>query len=269
MKTSTALVIALVVLILNIGVTLMLINSDKAKVTAAPPTSQMSAVANIRDNDITQAVKAIEPAVVSVNVTKTEIVRGYGFGFLDYFGGMPVKREVKGVGSGVIYDSQGLIITNAHVVEGASEILVVLPDKREFPAQVVGIDTTHDIAKLKIEGNNLPIAALGTSKDMIIGEWAIALGNPFAYIMSDSRPTVSVGVISALNRSFAPTEGRSYRGMIQTDAAINPGNSGGPLVNIKGQVVGINSFIYSPSGGNVGIGFAIPIDQVRAILATI
>jgi serine protease Do len=155
------------------------------------------------------------------------------------------------------------------VVQSATEITVVLPDKREFSATLVGIDDTHDIAKLKINGSNLPSARLGSAQNLMIGEWAIALGNPYGFMMSDPKPTVSVGVISALNRSFAPQEGRSYRGMIQTDAAVNPGNSGGPLVNIQGEVIGINTFIVSETGGNIGIGFAIPVDQVRSILNTL
>ena len=150
----------------------------------------------------------------------------------------------------------------------ASVVLtVVLPDKREFPAVLVGIDDVHDVAKLKITGSNLPVAKLGSAKNLLIGEWAIALGNPYGFMMSDPKPTVSVGVISALNRSFEPQEGRSYRSMIQTDAAVNPGNSGGPLVNIKGEVIGINTFIVSETGGNIGIGFAIPVDQVVSILS--
>jgi len=132
------------------------------------------------------------------------------------------------------------------------------------------MDSIHDIAKLKISGNKLPHAALGNSNDLIIGEWSIALGNPYGFLMNDSNPSVSVGVISAIKRNFAPREDkRSYQNMIQTDAAINPGNSGGPLVNINGEVIGINTFILSGSGGSVGIGFAIPVDTVKAIIAKV
>jgi serine protease Do len=204
-------------------------------------------------------------------VIKTEIVRGrrnYGFSFFDFFDFVPMQRQVQSIGSGLIYDSSGLILTNAHVVSGATEITVVLPDKREFDAKVLGVDEVTDIAKLKIDGTNLPSAPIGDSRDLIIGEWAIALGNPYGFLMNDSKPSVSVGVISAVNRSFAPrNDGHNYRNMIQTDAAINPGNSGGPLVNIKGEVVGVNTFIFSESGGNIGIGFAIPSEQVKAVLA--
>jgi len=269
MRTSTAIVLALVVLILNAGITLVLIN-QKGFNLLPEPTAKVAVSDNQRHNEITAAVQAVEPAVVSVNVTKVQYVRRFsGFSFFDFFGDIPMQRQVESIGSGVIYDPQGLIVTNAHVVQGASEITVVLPDKREFPAVLVGIDDVHDIAKLRITGSNLPVAKLGSAKNLMIGEWAIALGNPYGFMMSDPKPTVSVGVISALNRSFEPQEGRSYRGMIQTDAAVNPGNSGGPLVNIQGEVIGINTFIVSETGGNIGIGFAIPVDQVRSILNTL
>ncbi|HRY84548.1 MAG TPA: trypsin-like peptidase domain-containing protein, partial [Candidatus Cloacimonadota bacterium] len=179
--------------------------------------------------------------------------------------------QVQSFGSGVIYDSaKGYIITNAHVVKGATQIKVVLPDKSEFDAEIEGLDDLHDIAKLRIKGNNLPYAELGNSDGLLIGEWAIAIGNPYGYMMNDPNPTVSVGVISALKRSFSmKDDNRSYKNMIQTDAAINPGNSGGPLIDINGKVIGINTFIFSENGGNVGLGFALPINQVKQILAAL
>jgi len=238
----------------------------------SPSTSQPNkASAAKRINSITEAVKAVEPAVVSINVIKTEYVRAaspFGFGFFDFFGSIPLLRQVESIGSGVIYDSNGYIITNAHVVSGAAQIKVILPDKREFSGTVAGIDEVHDIAKVKINGNKLPVAQLGNSNDLITGEWSIALGNPYGFLLNDSKPSVSVGVISAINRNFAARQDRrEYKAMIQTDAAINQGNSGGPLVNINGEVVGINTFILSESGGNIGIGFAIPINSVKNILA--
>lgn len=225
-----------------------------------------------RFNTITNAVQEIEPAVVSVNVIRTEIVRRYldpfenpFFGFFDVF---PYQREVKAIGSGVIFDKRGYIITNAHVVEGATEIKIILTDGRQFKGELVGISSVQDIAVLKISGDDLPPAKLGTSSNLIIGEWAIAVGNPYGFIIKDSKPSVSVGVISAINRNFAESrEGKVYRRMIQTDAAINPGNSGGPLVNIYGEVIGVNTFIFSESGGSIGIGFATPIDRVKKIAA--
>jgi len=227
-------------------------------------------ITDSRRNAITNAVEIVEPSVVSVNVIKTQIVRKYMnpfenpfFGFFDY---LPYKREVQSIGSGIIFTPDGYIITNEHVVEGATQIKVILTDARQFEAELVGLDTRHDVAILKINGEDLPHAKLGTSSDLIIGEWAIALGNPYAYLIKDSKPSVSVGVISAVNRNFAENgENKIYKGMIQTDSAINPGNSGGPLVNIYGEIIGINSFIFSESGGSVGIGFAIPVDRVKEI----
>lgn len=221
-----------------------------------------------RHTAITHAVSIIEPAVVSVNVLKTEIIRRNPFFddfFFDLFG-MPLRREIQSIGSGVIFTFDGYIITNSHVVEGATQIKVVLNDTREYDARLIGLDSVHDVAIIKINGKDLPFAALGTSSDLIIGEWAIAVGNPYGFLMKDSKPSVSVGVISALNRNFNnKKESKVYKGMIQTDAAINPGNSGGPLVNINGEIIGINSFIFTETGGSIGLGFAIPIDRVKKI----
>jgi serine protease Do len=269
----------IIILLLNAFITMALINRQAGKNVVSndfvsPSTSQPNkASAAKRINSITEAVKAVEPAVVSINVIKTEYVRAaspFGFGFFDFFGSIPLLRQVESIGSGVIYDSNGYIITNAHVVSGAAQIKVILPDKREFSGTVAGIDDIHDIAKVKINGNKLPAAQLGNSNDLITGEWSIALGNPYGFLLNDSKPSVSVGVISAINRNFAARQDRrEYKAMIQTDAAINQGNSGGPLVNINGEVVGINTFILSESGGNIGIGFAIPINSVKNILAKI
>ncbi|MBP7563954.1 MAG: trypsin-like peptidase domain-containing protein [Candidatus Cloacimonetes bacterium] len=221
-----------------------------------------------RRNSITEAVSLIEPAVVSVNVIKTQVVRSNPFFddfFSDFFGGQ-MQRQVQSIGSGVIFSEDGYLITNAHVVEGATQIKIVLSDGREIDGKLIGIDSVHDIAIVKCSGKDLPVAKIGNSNDLIMGEWVIAVGNPYGFLMKDSKPSVSVGVISAINRNFVQKkDGKVYKGMIQTDAAINPGNSGGPLVNINGDVIGINSFILSESGGSVGIGFAIPIDRVKKI----
>jgi serine protease Do len=224
-----------------------------------------------RHNAITTAIQIVSPAVVSVNVIKTEIVNRYlnpfDNPFFGFFKNVPYKREIKGIGSGVIFNHDGYIITNAHVVEGATQIKIILSDNRQFEGDLIGIDSVHDIAIVQIkDGSDLPVAKLGSSCGIIMGEWAIAVGNPYGFLLKDSKPSVSVGVISALNRDFAPNEdGKIYKKMIQTDAAINPGNSGGPLVNVMGEVIGINSFIFSESGGSIGIGFAIPIDSVKKI----
>jgi serine protease Do len=228
-------------------------------------------ICELRNNSITDAIQIVSPAVVSVNVIKTEVVNRFlnpfENPFFGFFGNVPYKREVKGIGSGVIFSDQGYIITNAHVVEGATQIKVILSDNRQFEAELIGLDAVHDIAIIKIEGEeNLPLAKLGSSCGLIMGEWVIAVGNPYGFLLKDSKPSVSVGVISALGRDFAPNQdGKIYKKMIQTDAAINPGNSGGPLVNVLGEVIGINSFIFSESGGSIGIGFAIPIDSVKKL----
>nr|MDK2850222.1 serine protease Do [Candidatus Cloacimonadota bacterium] len=273
---------AIIVLVLNAGVTLVLINHfnrpSEIPVTTAgmfnAPGVECDSIGTSRQNAITRAVAEVEPAVVSVNVIKTQIVRGrypssFGFfGFFDFFG--PIRRQVQAIGSGIIYNSEGYIITNAHVVQGATDIRVVLPDQREFEADLIGIDSVHDIAKLRIHGNNLPFAKLGNSDNLIVGEWSIALGNPYGYLMNDSKPSVTVGVISALGRNISPDNlGTQYLNMIQTDTAINQGNSGGPLVNIYGEVIGINTFIFSETGGNIGLGFAIPINTVRDVVERI
>jgi|SRR5690554_281968 len=223
-----------------------------------------------RSNAVTRAVMITEPAVVSVNVIKTQVVRRYTnpfdnpfFGFFDQ---RPYRREVQSIGTGIIYNSDGYIVTNAHVVEGATQIKVILEDKRQFEAEIMGVDSVLDIAVLKINADNLPTVPFGDSDDLLLGETVIAIGNPYAFLIKDSKPSVSVGVISAKQRNFSQdTGGKIYQGMIQTDAAINPGNSGGPLVNILGEVIGINTFIFSESGGNIGLGFAIPIDRIRRV----
>jgi len=276
MKSSNILILAVAIIIVNAGITLVLINQfggrDVAAGTMFSTAPKQPAEAIDRVNAITQAVAMVEPAVVSVNVTEIRYVRGlrqipFGFGFFDFFDFAPRRQEIQSIGSGVIYDPSGLIITNAHVVRNASEIKVVLPDKREFIAELMGIDEVHDVAQLRIRGNNLPHAKLGNSDGLIIGEWSIAVGNPYGMLMNDSKPSVTVGVISALGRNFSIREdNQEFRNMIQTDAAVNPGNSGGPLVNIKGEVIGINTFIFSESRSNSGVGFAIPINYVKEVV---
>ena len=164
------------------------------------------------------------------------------------------QREVptRGEGSGFITSADGIILTNAHVVKGAKEVTVKLTDRREFRAKVLGADAKTDIAVLKIDAKNLPVIALGNTKELKVGEWVLAIGSPFGF-----ENTVTAGVVSAKGRSL-PDD--SYVPFIQTDVAVNPGNSGGPLINTRGEVVGINSQIYSRSGGYQGVSFAIPID---------
>lgn len=205
--------------------------------------------------------------MVSVNVQRVQQVRRRGF--FDSFLMSPQRsRLVAGLGSGFIFDEGGLVMTNDHVVTGAERIMVTLPDGRDFEAELLGTDPLTDIAVLRIESSDpLPSVSLGTSDGMLIGEWALAIGNPFGNLISNAEPTVTAGVVSALRRHIVPDADDTgfYLGMIQTDAAINPGNSGGPLVNALGEVVGVNASIFSRSGGSEGLGFAIPIDRALRI----
>lgn len=189
--------------------------------------------------------------------------------FEEFFGETP-QREYRrmGLGSGVIIDEQGYILTNEHVIGGADKITVTLPDGREFKAEVKGKDMRSDLAIIKITGKNLPVAELGDSDDLRIGQWVVAIGNPFGFAIPNPEPTVTVGVVSALRRALGRSlsRDRDYSDLIQTDAAINPGNSGGPLVNLKGEVIGINVAIISTTGGYQGVGFAIPINIAKRIV---
>jgi serine protease Do len=230
-------------------------------------------VSSSRRNAITEAARKVSPAVVSIVVTQVQVytydpLGGLGFDefFRDFFPRRQYRQEVKAMGSGVIISAEGDVITNAHVVQNATAITVTLPDNREFQAELAGIDGNLDIALLNINGKDLPVAEIGTSADLMIGEWAIAFGNPFGFLLQDAQPTVTVGVISALHRDVKSGRGPVMTDMIQTDAAINPGNSGGPLCTAEGRVVGINTFIFSHSGGSEGIGFARPIDDVRSFV---
>jgi serine protease Do len=236
-------------------------------------------IANSRQNAIVQAAQKVGPAVVSISVVQVRVVREqpffspFGDQYFDDFWGSffrprEYKEKVYGIGSGFVINPDGYVLTNAHVVNGADQLKVTLTTGDEYEGKVVGMDEASDLAVVKIEAQNLPAAVLGNSSDLIIGEWAIAIGNPFGYLLDDPNPSVTVGVISALNRDIKREQGQVqiYRKMIQTDAAINPGNSGGPLVDASGEVVGINTFIFTTSRGSEGIGFAIPINRAKAIL---
>ncbi|MEA3329044.1 MAG: Do family serine endopeptidase [Candidatus Omnitrophota bacterium] len=238
-----------------------------------------------KENAFTLIARDVYPAVVSITTTHIEKLGGSGyrrsspFGeddffdqfFKDFFTQIP-EREYKqvGIGSGVIIDSNGYILTNYHVVEEVDngEVTVKLPDGREFKGKIKGSDPRSDLAIVKIDGKNLPLAQLGDSDNVKIGQWAVAIGNPFAFIIDDPNPTMTVGVISALHRSLPAVRGttRYYGDLIQTDAAINRGNSGGPLVNVKGEVIGINVAIFSSTGGYQGVGFAIPINTAKDVI---
>lgn len=168
------------------------------------------------------------------------------------------ERDSSSLGSGFIISSDGYVVTNYHVIDGADEIIVKLSDRRELVAKVVGSDKRSDVALLKVDADHLPVLDTGSSKDLKVGEWVVAIGSPFGFDHS-----VTAGIVSAKGRSL-PTE--NYVPFIQTDVAINPGNSGGPLFNLKGEVVGINSQIYSRSGGFMGVSFAIPVDVAKRVV---
>jgi serine protease Do len=236
--------------------------------TLRGPSASSTAISSQRRTAITDAVQKVAPSVVTVQTEMVQKVAATPFDIL--YGQQSGQQTLAGIGSGFIVREDGVIVTNAHVVLGATKISVGLRDGSSYPAKLVGIDEQNDLAVLKIEAKKLPVATLGTSRDLLIGEWAIAIGNPFGFILGNSEPSVTAGVISATGRNLtARSEGQGvYVDMIQTDAAINPGNSGGPLVNALGEVIGVNSSIYSPNGpngGNVGLGFAIPIDRARRV----
>ena len=226
-----------------------------------------------RTNAIVRATREVAPAVVSINVVQQKAVRSPSMELWERMGLIP-RREyyshIQTMGSGVIVSADGLVVTNQHVVADAVQVVVTLSNGQQYQAQLLESVGRYDLAFLRIEGEDLPFATLSEGEDLQIGEWAIAIGSPFGYLLADTQPTVTVGVISALNRDIKRAEGeREYLGMIQTDAAINPGNSGGPLVNTAGQVVGINTFIFSESGGSVGIGFAVPSGRVLNVIREI
>ncbi|HWZ60774.1 MAG TPA: trypsin-like peptidase domain-containing protein [Gemmatimonadaceae bacterium] len=213
---------------------------------------------------ITDAVSRIAPSVVTV---QTEVVQHETDAFGQFFGARQQDRMVPGLGSGFVIRSDGVIVTNAHVVGGASSVQVALRDGTTYTAKILGSDEFSDLAVLKIPATGLPVAPLGSSDSLLIGEWAIAIGNPYGFYLGNPEPSVTAGVISAVGRNLVgQSEGNgTYVDMIQTDAAINPGNSGGPLVDALGEVIGVNSSIFTPSGGSIGLGFAIPINRAKRV----
>jgi serine protease Do len=243
---------------------------------AKPDTSDDIAVLDLSSKAFVNVVKKVKPAVVHIKVEKTTKRGSYGgqipeemfnHPFFEQFFGpqfrqqQPKPRDFtqRGQGSGFIISKDGFILTNNHVVEEADSIKVILSDNREFDAKVIGTDPQTDVALLKIEDPaNLPVLPLGDSNNLEVGEWVIAIGNPFGL-----SQTVTIGVVSATGRSSVGIN--EYENFIQTDAAINPGNSGGPLINGHGEVVGINTALFSRTGGYMGIGFAIPINMAKSI----
>ncbi len=218
---------------------------------------------------ITETVKKVSPAIVGINVTEIQQYRtpwSQDPFFRQFFGDI-LRRKVKSLGSGAIISPDGYIITNDHVAGNATKIIVTMTDGSRYNAKIIGTDKTSDICLLKIDGHDLPYIKFGNSNNILIGEWVIAFGNPFGLFEINDKPTVTVGVVSATGMNLGSANNRYYFNMIQTDAAINSGNSGGALVNSLGQIIGMNTLIYSQSGGNVGVGFAIPINKVKKIVA--
>ncbi|APW39134.1 peptidase [Rhodoferax koreense] len=284
---STKLVLALVAAGAIGGAGVGLVQTGMAH-AAAPVVATAPAVAGVPMAlpDFSQITAQYGPAVVNISVTsvasdedKAEIAQQQGgqedpFGndpFFEFFkrfqgqqGQQPGRAQrnappqmVRGQGSGFIVGADGTILTNAHVVRGAKEVTVKLTDRREYQAKVLGSDPKTDIAVLKIDAKNLPVVNIGKVSDLRVGEWVLAIGSPFGF-----ENTVTAGVVSAKNRSLPDDSSVSF---IQTDVAVNPGNSGGPLFNTRGEVVGINSQIYSRTGGYQGVSFAIPIDLASKI----
>ena len=247
-------------------------------VAGAPDHVDPSSISRSRRTAIVTAAQRVSPAVVSVSVVTTRIVRADPYGlpfhdeFFDRFFPPSVYRErVPGLGSGVIVDADGIVLTNSHVIRDAEEVKVNLPDGRHFDARLLGDSPVYDLAVLKIPAEHLPVAQRGDSDSLVVGEWAIAIGNPFGFLLDDPQPTVTAGVVSAMRRDIKAeaTSTSMYKNMIQTDAAINPGNSGGALVDADGEVIGINTFIFTNSGGSIGLGFAIPINLAKKVLAEV
>ena len=240
----------------------------QAPVGARHPDDPQEAVrSGPRYTPVVAAAARIAPSVVSITVLSKRTVSRRSM-FDQFFGMVPrqLERTVQGIGSGFAIDADGTILTNDHVVSGADSLVVTDVNGDLYRAEVVGSDPITDIAVLRVEAGRIPPAPIGTSSDLVVGEPAIALGNPFGFVLANAEATVTAGVVSGVGRDILDSrEGKLSADMIQTDAAINPGNSGGPLVNAEGRVIGVNSAILSQSGGSEGIGFAIPIDRARRI----
>jgi serine protease Do len=230
------------------------------RATSAPPST-------VPAPNWVELTKALKPAVVNISTKRVQEASPMQspFGnddpfqqFFKQFGGQPQRRTVRSMGSGFVINPAGYIVTNNHVVQDATEIQVKIDDGRELPGKVVGRDPRTDLALLKVDATGLPVIPLGDSSELQVGEPVMAIGNPFGL-----ERTVTTGIVSATGRVIGQGP---YDDFIQTDASINPGNSGGPLINSRGQAVGINAAIFSQTGGSVGIGFAIPINQAKSVV---
>jgi serine protease Do len=220
--------------------------------------------------DFREIVAEQSPAVVKILVESrsgahpgfdTEEIPEYLRRFFEFRGEPPGPRERMSLGSGFVLSKDGYIVTNNHVVEGADSVVVRLIDRREYDAEVIGTDPRSDLALLRIDAEDLPVLRLDEDDDLAVGEWVLAIGSPFGLDYS-----VTAGIVSAMGRSLPTERNENYVPFIQTDVAINPGNSGGPLFNLDGEVVGVNSQIYTRSGGSIGLSFAIPVSVVRNVV---
>jgi serine protease Do len=227
--------------------------------------ARQGAIDASRRTALVTAAERASNAVVSISVTARRAARARSP--WDFFFVPERSQLVEGYGTGFVIRPDGIIVTNQHVVANAERVVVTLPDGTDLPATVLGEDPLTDIAALQVKRRGLPTVRPGRSTDLMIGEWVVALGNPYAFLLGNAEPTVTVGVVSGTNRNILPSGDQTglYFDMIQTDAAINPGNSGGPLTNALGDVVGVNSSIFSTSGGSVGLGFAIPIERALRV----
>ncbi|MCC6545684.1 trypsin-like peptidase domain-containing protein [Candidatus Sumerlaeota bacterium] len=275
---------ALILLGLTVGIFVSRPEERLAELAAAPAQAAVSKQPASSDplpvkrapkpeTTVTRIVKKVSDSVVTVGAVKRQYVEQPWV--TEFFIGSRLrleKQRLPYMGSGFIIDKEGHVVTNFHVIDDSLSFFVTLPDGREFEASLVDADRYADIAVLQIkadDGTTLPEPLeFAESDELQIGEQVVAFGNPFGNLMEDSRPTVTAGYISALHRTIRPDSNimRVYQDMIQTDASINPGNSGGPLVDVNGDVVGVNTFIFSPSGGSTGVSFAIPANRVRGVV---
>ena len=258
----------------GMGLCALLAGCKSANDSLIPPASAQRAAENAalstsRRTAVVDAASRLSSAVVSITVSsRRRVIERSPWDF--FFIPRETEQLVPSSGTGFIVKSDGVIITNQHVVAGAESITVTLPDGTDLPGTLVGEDPTTDIAVVRVDRRNLDVVSLGRSTDLMIGEWVVALGNPYAFLLGNSEPSVTAGVVSATHRNILPNDEQPglYLDMIQTDAAINPGNSGGPLANALGEVVAVNSSIFTGGGGSsgsIGLGFAIPIERAMRV----